>query len=274
MTLAGIIRRARAPGRSKQNSCPGERKIILFGDSHSYAVQRAIEKRLGKGREAPLTAHRLSKIKDGRLQGDTTFEEFLQTIRSLRSDDIVLSMIGGNQHAVFSTIQHPQPFDFYDPDGFDPMDPAREIIPYRMVSGLFRKWIRDRDAKSLQALRQATKARVIHIVPPPPKADNGFLKEYHEAAFADASIASSGVSSPSLRLKSWKLQMRVLKKICAKLDIEVMMPPARALDRDGFLAADFCAKDVTHANYVYGELVLRQIEQRFPAKQNDASGQQ
>ena len=53
-----------------------------------------------------------------------------------------------------------------------------------------------------------------------------------------------------------------------------MMPPAAALDPEGFLARDYYANDATHANPPYGELVLREVEARYapaPATKGAAS---
>ena len=246
--------------------------ILLFGDSHAYAVQRAIEKREGKGRTAPVKAHRLAKIKNGKQQGDTTFEEFLEIVSALGPDDIVLSMIGGNQHAVFSTIQHPQKFDFMEPCVSGRTEAGAEVIPYRVLASFFERGIRNRDGKSLEALREATVARIIHIIPPPPKADNAFIQQYHESVFANEGITAHGVSPPQLRLKFWMLQKRVLETLCAELKIEVMLPPVGALNQDGFLASEFYANDATHANHFYGELLLREAETRFKATPAEQAG--
>jgi hypothetical protein len=64
-------------------------------------------------------------------------------------------------------------------------------------------------------------------------------------------------------MKFWALQKKILEDLCAELGVEVMMPPSRALDEAGFLARDFYAKDATHANHVYGELLIREVESRF-----------
>jgi hypothetical protein len=251
-------------GRRRQERNPLKKPtILLFGDSHSYAIKRAVEKREGKGRPVPLAVHRLAKLKNGKRQGDTTFEDFLELIGPLGPEDVVLSAIGGNQHAVFSTIQHPSPFDFIEPGGQVELDGSAELIPYRVLSQVFEKGIRNGDGKSLEALRKATSARVVHLIPPPPKKDNAFIQNYHETHFASEGITAHGVSSPGLRLKFWTLQTTLLKDLCAQLGIEVMMPPAAALDEKGFLATDFYANDATHANHHYGELVLRQVERDY-----------
>lgn len=235
-------------------------KILLFGDSHSHAIQRAIEKRIRKGRKVPVAVHRLRKEKNGREIGDTTLDDFLEIVRSLRADDVVLSMIGGNQHAVFSTIQHPQPFDFFDPDGSRAEGEGAEIVPYRVLAEVFEHGLRNGDGKSLEALRGATRAHVLHIVPPPPKGDNGFIERHHEGLFERQGIATRGVSRPVLRLKFWQLQTRILYDLCRKLGVELMMPPPTTVDEEGFLLPTYYADDATHANHIYGELVLREVE--------------
>lgn len=246
--------------------------VLLFGDSHSYAVQRAVEKRRGKGRSAPLAVHRLMKEKDGKKIGDTTFEAFLTRVQRLGPGDVVLSMIGGNQHAVLSTIQHPQPFDFFTPDHDEPPTGDVEIIPFRALANVFSTGLRRGDGTALQALRKATQARVVHIIPPPPKADNAFIEKHHETLFATAGIASRGVSSPSLRLKFWKLQTRILRRMCNKLGIEVLMPPALTIEAPGFLRHEYYAEDATHANWLYGERLIREIEKRYVQKQGARAG--
>jgi hypothetical protein len=242
------------------------RSALLFGDSHSYAVQRALERRQRRGQNIPIVAYRLLKMKNDIQVGDTSFDAFLKLIRHIGPKDVVLSMIGGNQHAVFSTIRHPQPFDFIMP-GDGAASPGVELVPFRALNEIFDSGIRRGDGESLRAIRAATSAQVIHIIPPPPKADNAFIERYHESVFAKQGIASSGVSSPQLRLKFWTLQTRILEKLCAELDIEVMLPPQGAVDENGFLISDYFAKDATHANADYGELLLREIEARLNVRQ-------
>lgn len=242
-------------------------RILLFGDSHTYAVQRAIERRSAKGLAVPLTAHRLLKTKNDVVMGDTTFEEYLALAGKLDERDVAVSMIGGNQHAVFSTIQHPQKFTFLMPS--DPHEAEEaELIPYRALAQHFDAGIRGRDGQSLAALRKATQARVVHLLPPPPKRDNAHILKHHESKFAQDNIADLGVSAPELRMAFWRLQAQLLEELCAELNIEVLPPPSAALDSDGFLAPEFYASDATHANASYGELVLQQIEESFGARRS------
>lgn len=235
-------------------------RIMLFGDSHSYAIQRAIERREAKSRRVPLTAHRLRKVKNDKVMGDTSFEEFLDMASALTPQDVVLSAIGGNQHAVYGTIQHPIPFSFFEPGSDAPLEADVGIIPYRILEANFGKGIRARDGQSLEALRKATPARLIHLLAPPPKRDNDHILRHHESRFAEENIAELGVSSPELRMKFWKLQRRILEEVGRDYGFEVLGPPPAALDEDGFLAPEYYASDATHANVAYGELVLVQAD--------------
>jgi hypothetical protein len=240
-----------------------KRPIYLFGDSHAHAVQVAITKRKGKGKASRVFAYRLLKEKNGVRIGDTSLDEFVKFIGKLGPDDLVVSMIGGNQHAVYSTIQHPQPFDFFNPEG-DPVDlTVAEFIPYNALRDVFSRGLSHGDMKSLEAIRKATLARVVHIIPPPPKQDNEHIMRNHETTFA-GELLSRGPSSPWLRLKFWKLQFRILKQICKKLNIAILMPPRRAVNAEGFLRPEFYATDATHGNWLYGERILRQLEKIHP----------
>jgi hypothetical protein len=238
-----------------------KRRALLFGDSHAHAVQRAIDKRQGKGQPIPLSAHRLLKEKNGVRIGTTSFEDFLTLIAKLGPKDLVVSMIGGNQHAVYSTIQHPQPFDFFSPDVRGVQNES-EIIPYQAIDHAFDFGLRAGDARSLEAIRSATIARVAHVLSPPPKRNNDYIVQNHESVFAK-DMRERGVSPAELRLKFWKMQSRVLMRICGELGIEVMPPPPLTVDKAGFLLEDYYANDATHANWLYGERVVREIERRY-----------
>jgi hypothetical protein len=238
-------------------------RILLFGDSHTNAIQKAIEKREGKGEPVPLKAHRMLKEKNGNILGDTTFEDFLKLIAKLGPEDVAVSAIGGNQHAVYSMIRHEQRFDVVDPEQPGPLADGAEVIPYRALEEAFQIGLRKGDGKSLEAVRAATEARVLHLIPPPPKRDNAFITEHHETLFRREGLATRGVSPPELRMKFWKLQTRVLESICVEIGVEPVLPSPRALDEDGFLREECYAVDATHANWRYGERILREIERRF-----------
>jgi hypothetical protein len=247
---------------SSAHSDDGQPTMLVFGHSHTHAMQVAVEKRLRKGVGAPLGVFRALDEKGGKGTGDTRFADFLALAAQLRPKDIVLSMIGGSQHAAFSTIQHPRRFDFY------PLTSGRrdrgdvEIIPRRAIRDAVEAAIQKSDGGMLKVLRESTAARIVHLVPPPPKADNAYILHNHENLFAASGIASLGVSQPELRLKFWELQVEILQAFCRKRSIEVVLPPAKTTEK-GFLRPEYYGRDSTHANWRYAETLLRSLEKRF-----------
>jgi hypothetical protein len=264
MKLRQKVRRALKSDSIPESSKMPQRRIVVFGDSHIHAIQEAIRHRKARHREVRVEALRLLKEKNNKIIGDTSFEAILDIVRGLSANDIFVTVIGGNQHAVFSTIQHPAAFDFLLP-GDSPDDVARnaELIPFRTLHDYFVSGIRSGDLKSIKALREATSAHVVHLLAPPPKGDNAFIEDYHDTRFAEEDIASLGVSSPALRMRFWRLQNLVIEEFCAELGIETLGPPAAARDPNGFLDRVCYANDATHANAEYGELVLQQLEAGF-----------
>lgn len=241
-------------------------RLLLYGDSHSEAIFRAAELRAREGRPTAIAIHRARRTKGNIILGDTSLEEFFNLTRRLTESDVVISMIGGNQHAVFSTVQHPVPFDLLEPGATEQsLRPDSQIIPYRALSSVLDSAIRGRDGRTLEKLRSATRAKLIHIMSPPPKRDSEFIRSYHETRFR-GDIANLGVSPPELRMKIWRLQRSLTQALCDELDIELMGSPAKVLDADGFLRREYYGKDATHANRAFGMLVLERLERRFALK--------
>jgi hypothetical protein len=245
--------------------------VLLFGDSHSDAVRRAVQRRLANGQSAPLSEFRRLKVKNGITVGDLNLDDFLRRISSLTADDVVISMVGGGQYTVFSTVQHAEPFDFYNCDGTGISDPEAAIIPYQVLLDLVSTSVIHGleagdgkirgDGTALEAMQSATQARIVHILPPPPVKDSQAIQRRHEERFALQGISSFGVSSAQLRLKFWSLQATVLHQFCRDRGIELIGPPADALV-DGFLRPEY-HHGGAHANERYGELLLRYIEANF-----------
>lgn len=256
--------------------------VLVFGDSHSVSLQNALRRRAEQGQDRPLTVFRRLKWKADQRVGDITFNEFRSRISKLGPDDVAVSMIGGSHYAVFGTIQHPRPFDFFTENQAPTADSSAEIIPYRALRSVFSESITKGidsdglairgDGVMLDKLRRATSARVIHIMPPPPVWSSDTLMERPDPSLARRDIRGLGVSPPELRLKFWSLQVRIVTKFCVKRGIEVLMPPREAF-QNGYLRPDLHASGA-HANSEYGELVLAQIEEALiNARQQDLPAQ-
>jgi hypothetical protein len=144
------------------------------------------------------------------------------------------------------------------------------LIPSRTISNYFYDALRETLGMQLEAIRSRTKAEVFHLVPPPPKEDNDFIRMNCEARFRELGIEELGPTRPSLRLKAWKLQLGALEQLCSELAIRLIGPPPVAVTKTGFLHPEFYANDATHANRRYGREALKEVL-RLAVSSSDAS---
>jgi hypothetical protein len=235
--------------------------VVILGDSHINAPRLAAKYRKGRGENCSFEFLRLLRKRGEIERGEVPLRKAINLVTNLRASDLVISMVGGNQHAVYSTVQHDIPFDFHLPDGVPTEPDDKEIIPFRMINEVFRKGIHEgHDGTVISSVRNATHARLIHMLPPPPKRDNVHIAQYHEPHFAKVGIGDRGVAPPDLRLKFWKMQADILAEFCSEQSVELLWPLPETLDEDGFLLKEFYSSDATHANAAYGELMLQRFE--------------
>jgi hypothetical protein len=235
-------------------------RIAVFGDSHTAALSSAREQSQRRQHYEHVRIVRVLKEKDGKTLGEYDLPRFCAEIRRYRENDFVFSAVGGNQYAMISTVQSPLDYDFLS----SPVDTLisgdqTHLVPKRAIAAYIEAGIRGSVGPVLREIRKATRAKVYHLSPPPPKEDNEFIVRHFESRFAEEGLSELGPSSPSLRLKCWKTQSECLSRLCGELDIEFVAPPPKGVTPEGFLAPRYYAKDVTHGNRRYGELVLRQI---------------
>jgi hypothetical protein len=241
----------------------GRYKVYVFGDSHTDALKRALN---FEGRSDVYPAIKLLRIRKQKGSseiGDVDFPTFCKKVKHLTRDEIVVSCIGGNQYAIVSTIKLEGDTQLVTTTahlGDDLMlDLCQNIIPFRVLKSFIESGVRSSDAPMLQALRASTKARVVHLIPPPPKFDNDFICNAHETRFKNEGLNAQSVSEPQFRLECWKMQRDCLIELGKEIGVEMISPPARAVTEDGYLQPLYYGNDVTHANRRYGELVLKQI---------------
>ena len=253
----------KAPFRKRGMS---ERKIVIVGDSHVQAMQRALRKREEKPGSADTSSlkffvYQFSRPKNGKLVGDGSVEDIVKIISKTTGNDIVVTTIGGNHHNVVGLVQHPVPFDFLEPDADMPRTQnGVQNIPYNTMLDFFEDRVHGKDRVRLSQIRDAARGAVYSLIPPPPKQDEAHILRRHEAAFQSWGIFENGISPAPLRSRLWRLHARVLRASCDELGVCLVPAPKQAVSADGFLQPQYYADDASHANAAYGELVLRQLE--------------
>lgn len=96
------------------------------------------------------------------------------------------------------------------------------------------------------------KAEIVVQAGPPPEFD---------ASRAKATMKIDVCPSPEMRLEIFRRNMDALRRVTSNTRTTLWLPPAAALDQNGFLKPEF-SDDGIHGTTEYGELVIRSIMQR------------
>lgn len=245
-------------------------RIVVVGDSHTDAIKRALARGRFVDPEIAVEAYRYSRVKNGKEIGDLSEPEVCELVASLGRDDLIVSTIGGNQHQTLALIQHPDRFDVMLPGDFETIpDQSCSLIPYAQLFETLERGIKNKDGARLKILREAAGAKVVHLIPPPPKEDAEHIMRRHETDFAKSGIAEKGISPAALRKKVWQIQVAALRSTCSEIDVDLLDPPVGTLDEHGFLGREYYADDATHGNTKYGERILRQLFALVRASRED-----
>lgn len=226
--------------------------IKIFGDSHTSALKGALkESYVDSNVRLDVQWLKLGKF------GDVDFEEALEQVKELESNDLLVISIWGTLHNVFGLLKQDPPFSFYA----EKLEGPGELIPTNTLKTLFRNKIESN--KRVIELIKAANCKVVHLSTPPPKGDQAFLLELasrKSTKYHDMEINSDSLNSPSYRLGLWKFEMEILASCLATHDVELMEVPVETVDKDGFLKSEFYDMDFTHANIAYGKEVIKMLE--------------
>lgn len=171
--------------------------------------------------------------------------------------DAVFLCIQGNQHNTLALVESGQAVDFYHPDL--PQVPIREnalVLPYRTIWQLFEDALETARAHFVFLKRLLDKP-LIQCQPPPPNPSEAHIRQ-NPGAFGEA-LARFCIAPKSFRLKMWKVQCDVMRRMCEDAGILFLPCPDAALDDEGFLVETAWGRDPTHASADYGALVIRQL---------------
>lgn len=172
--------------------------------------------------------------------------------------DQVVSCFFGNEHSIFSLMEHPVPFDVFVGEAdmrVDPEGPPRQVVPLDVL----RRELATRANPTVlycEILRSVfPEADVVHVMPPPPISDEEHIRARPEL-FVQL-IEQYGVAPAALRRKVYELYADVLCDALTPSGVRLLPAPEDALDH-GFLRRDLWMES-THANHGYGRLVLEQL---------------
>jgi hypothetical protein len=234
-------------------------RIFIYGDSHTQALSNANKARESQSEGIQFDIHwMMSQNKEGISRGELVIEEALEVIQTLSNPDILVISLLGTAHNIFGLLQNSNPY--YIVDEFTSVDIPEApmcMIPRNAMLDMFELWCRKN--RRIQKLISNASVRAFHLMTPPPKEDNDFIRSMI-SRYRGKSVPDVGVADPKLRICLWRLEMEIVSKLGAELHMEIVPPPPATVNERGFLKNEFYGKDATHANSLYGERVLQQLE--------------
>jgi hypothetical protein len=228
-------------------------RIFIAGRSHVFAMKEAARNRPDHD---GFSIARWGED-DPRGEHYTSTAELRATALSLRRDDVFAISYLGMNYAAFSLIKHPIEFDFFPVVG---VDEGAAIIPRRMIDEALSK--RSTKWRTFHSLARKTRAKVVFICTPPPKAENEFIRQRAARSLA---LDGESIASPALRLKLWRAEAELVRKLAEEYGAVFLDPPVETMTPDGFLRREYY-EDATHANAAYGSLVLDQLQGMLPGR--------
>lgn len=223
------------------------RPILIIGNSHTTAIAAALT---DKTRPIIDVVNLASFFDPINRRNKILHPE----IADLFNPKYIFCSFGGSEHSVFGLLEAPIKFDFMTESDAQ-IESGRDIIIYGLVRATLSQAMRG-FMNNTQSLCSLFSSPVTHICTPPP------FKSISEGAILPRRFQESldlGVSPASIRKKLYETHSSIARDFCSSLKIGFLDTPPGTTDDDGFLRNEFCSQDPTHANSLYGELVIKQI---------------
>jgi hypothetical protein len=207
------------------------------------------------------------------LQGPTPrTDDYWTALKTKAAEQCVALVWGGNEHNGFYFFED-QHFDLFS-RYVKKVIATANIVPQRVVKEKYREHSINELEELLKALAAASGTQVSVVGTPPPKKDNDKLREMlkHEPLFRrvaeskNIDINSLTIRPPHVRLKLWFLLQDMLADAVQQVGGKFIPVAAEVQDEDGFLRPEYWHHDVTHANQVYGEIMLRRVVAELEAR--------
>jgi hypothetical protein len=250
-------------------------KILGLGHSHIVAIAKGcyeLQNRGVKVRGAPIASRFLylfdpevtPTLASGDHETGARLNPRLAEILAGERPDLVLLSIGGNEHIALSVLRQHGRIDFIL--GEQP-DLALDAGATMLTEAAIRETLREKMSEScaiLVALRRATAAPLVCIEPPPPLPDAQILA-YPKEFFRR--VADPDRLSPEVfRYKMWRVQSGIYRALCAAQDICFASVDGRFIAPPGVLAREAWGADATHANSLFGEVMVEQAIRLLEAR--------
>jgi hypothetical protein len=245
---------------------PSDVKTVIAGQSHAGAIARSLITPVPA--RPDLQTQNLARTYGlAGLRGAPVTPDYWATLTKLGRARGIAIVWNGNQYNADFLLAPDGLIDLVPRDYPDTSPlPGARLVPEAVV--------REHFGPSLRPLQQLMPsfghppgcARLI-VGTPPPIADNEeirrrLFKEPSLTARAkalDLAIDSIQITPPSVRRKLWFVLQKMMEELAVENAWKYVPVSESAFDSQGFLLPNLSAGDVTHANIIYGALMVRQI---------------
>ncbi len=138
-----------------------------------------------------------------------------------------------------------------------------KVVPASMISAAWKGAFDGLDA----AVANARAEHVVLIGNPPPKPDEEVRASLPDSPYFVRAMAAAGESPDTIRITPaavrvglWKILQDDYAQQAARIGAVFVPVPDTVQTSDGCLKPEYSGRDVTHANGVFGALMLREIE--------------
>ena len=244
--------------------------VLAAGFSHLAALKEAFDKRKESSVDTLdvefiflFPAERYSpwfSLDRGSFIYNANIREDMISCIETRRPIAILASIWSNHHFDPCVSNNPRPFDFILPD--EPnrdLSESAEIVLYDLV----RAMMAERCALTsglIGFFRSFTDIPIIVPSAPPAIANVLEIPAGTSSKELDAKVAEFGIAPPELRYKFWKLCESLFEVSCREGGATFLPAPRETICREGFRQSSFFGPDWLHANWTYGEFVLKQVE--------------
>lgn len=230
------------------------KKILIVGHSHIFSLKKSWENIKKHFADFELLFINLNEKKycgfrsNGTNGAKTTDRNLLLSEVACFNPDLILMYVNGNQHNISG----------FNGGGGTPFSRRVKNLKDRVVSDLY-DWF--------GILKLDDGGKFLLMPPPPPIDDEDKIVKFLENS---GKISNPVIFDKNARLGFWRAQCEATKYFSEENHIRFVNLPQSVFDEGGFLAYDCYGNDVTHANQVYGERIIRHLVQ-YMKKENISS---
>ncbi len=264
--------------------------LLLMGNSHANCLANALKRKL-----FPAVSERLSirvvsvgsaafpgglVLTDSearRIPNPVITRAISQAVREAHGNEVwLLSVIGGNHASRLGMFRPAQSTHVALKGEVIPSDLDAEVfVPADAIATALRRQLASLD-EMLGLWAGATLAGWMHLEAPPPCADGDWmfanLPERTRQLAASRGLPPlqrDDLSPASLRKRLWSAQSEVVREIVERHGGQYLLPPADAMDAEGYLPTRYCG-DAVHGSIEYGqrclEMVSAHLETQRPSR--------